>query len=252
MSLLSNLRPRFRLLRTALTRRFIWHDLTAMVKTHGYELREIRANVHPLRFARRISGQTVPPPPAFAERIGRPDDFELAHTYEWNSEPSVSEFLGELAFYQRVHTVVELGCYVGWTSAHFALGLEAAGPEGKLWCVDYDPRFLAAARANLARLDLASRVGFVAGLSLAPEVLAALPEKIDLLFIDTSHEYQATLDEIAAYLPRLTPGGLIALHDSISQDGVRRAILDRWSDFETLTFATELGNGVTILRPRLA
>jgi len=250
MSLASNLGERLRLLRTALTRRYIWHDLTAMVKAHGYELREIRANTHPLRFARQLPSEDSTPLPDFAGRIGPPDEFLLARSYAWNSEASVSEFLGELAFRQRACTVVELGCYVGWTSAHLALGLQAAGRGGKLWCLDYEVRFLDAARANLARLGLAERVEFVPGLSLAPATLAALPAEIDLLFIDTSHEYQATLDEIAAYLPRLAPSGLIALHDSVSQDGVRRAVQDRWPDFETLTFATEFGNGVTVLRPR--
>ncbi len=251
MSLVANLCDRLRLFRIALTRRFIWHDLTVMVKAHGFELRDIRANTHPLRFARQFAGRSAAAlPPDFSGRIGSSDDFVLAHAHAWNSEQSVSEFLGELAFYQRARTIVELGCYVGWTSAHLALGQQAAGPGGKLWCLDYDARFLDAARTNLARLGLAGQVEFVRGMSLDAYTLAALPAEIDLLFIDTSHEYQATLDEISAYLPRLASGGLIALHDSISQDGVRRAIRDRWPDFETLTFATEFGNGVTVLHPR--
>lgn len=248
MSLLSNLRTRARLLRLALARRYVWHDLAAMVKTHGYELREVRANLHPLRFA-----ASLPPPagdpPGFAARFGRGEDFALARTHAWNSEPSVSEFLGELAWRLRPSHVVELGCYVGWTSAHFALGLQAAG-GGTLWCVDAEERFLTAAHDNLARLNLNTGVEFIHGFSLDAAVLARLPGQVDLLFIDTSHEYQPTLDEIAAYLPRLAPGGMIALHDSLSQNGVRRAMLDRWADFATLTFATEFGNGVTVLRPR--
>ncbi len=253
MSLISNLGPRLRLIRTALTRRFIWDDLTAMVKAHGYELREIRANTHPLRFARQLVSKPGDIAlPDFVARVGSPGNFALAQTHAWNSEPSVSEFLGELVCCQRARTVVELGCYVGWTSAHLALGLQAAGQNGKLWCLDYDSRFLEAARTNLQRLDLAGQVEFVQGLSLSPSVLAVLPKDINLLFIDTSHEYQDTLDEIEAYLPRLAPGGIIALHDSISQNGVRRAALDRWPDFETLTFATEFGNGVTTLRQRQA
>jgi len=249
MSLVSNLGQRLRLLRTTLTRRFIWHDLTAMVKSHGYELREIRANTHPFRFARQFVGHgDATPPPDFAQRIGSPNQFELASSHAWNSEPSVSEFLGELAFYQRANNVVELGCYVGWTSAHIALGLQAAGNGGQLWCLDYDARFLDAARSNLTRLGLNGSVKFVKGLSLESATLAALPKTIDLLFIDTSHEYRDTLNEIAAYLPKLAPGGLIVLHDSISQDGVRRAVFDRWPDFETLTFATEFGNGLTVMR----
>lgn len=249
MSFLANLAFRARLLRTALGRRYIWHDLTAMVKANGYELREIRANTHPLAFARALPPAPAGEPPRFAERLGRAGDFALAGTHAWNSEPSVSEFLGELAWRLRARHVVELGCYVGWTSAHLALALQAAG-GGTLWCVDYETRFLEAARTNLARLGLAGGVEFIAGLSLDAPVLARLPERIDLLFIDTSHAYQPTLDEIATYRTRLAPGGLIALHDSISQDGVRRALADRWEGFDTLTFATEFGNGVTVLRPR--
>lgn len=250
MSLRSNLSDRLRLLRVALTRRFIWSDLTAMVKAHGFELRDVRANTHPFRFAEAFPGTR--PAPAFAERLGRGEDFLLAQTFAWNSEPSVSEFLGELAFRQRPAVVVELGCYVGWSSAHLALGLQAAGNGGRLWCVDPDERFLAAARENLTRRSLAENVTFVQGLSLDAAVLAALPAAIDLLFLDTSHEYSPTLQEIATYAPRLSPGGCLVLHDSISQDGVRRAVCDHWNTFECLTFATEYGNGVTVLRRRPA
>jgi predicted O-methyltransferase YrrM len=250
MSLASNLAPRLRLLRTALTRRYIWHDLTAMVKNHGYELRDIRANVQPFQFTRPLLSRCPLPAPDFTGKLGDGANFALAGTHAWNSERSVSEFIGELAFRLGARTVVELGCYVGWTSAHLALALQAAGGGAKLWCVDYEPRFLAAARDNLGRFDLAKDVAFVRGLSLDQELLAVLPTRIDLLFIDTSHEYEATKNEIATYAPRLAPGGVIVLHDSISQDGVRRAVLDVSSDFEVMTFATEYGNGVTVLRSK--
>lgn len=250
MSIITNLEQRLRLLRTALTQRYIWRDLTTMVKTHGYELREIRANTQPLRFARQLGLTQSAPPPDFARHIGPPESFALAQVHAWNSEPSASEFLGEIAFLKRPQAIVELGCFVGWTSAHFALGLKAAGSSGRLWCIDYNANFLEAARANLGRLGLAGSVEFVQGFSLEPKVLSKLPAQIDLLFVDTSHEYKDTLEEIAAYLPRLAPDGLIVLHDSISQDGVRRAIFDRWHEFETLTFATEFGNGITVLRRR--
>lgn len=251
MSLASNLGPRLRLLRTALTRRFIWDDVVSLAHAHGFEFRDIRANTQPLAFARQLTGGApLAPPPDFRAKVGPASAFLLADTYPWNSEPSVSEFLGEIAFCQRAATIVELGCYVGWTSAHLAAGQQAARPEGRLWCLDFDARFLDAARANLTRLGLAGQASFVQGMSLDPAVLAQLPASIDLLFIDTSHAYEPTLAEIASYLPRLSPAGLIVLHDSISQPGVRRAILERFAGFATLTFATEFGNGVTVLRPR--
>lgn len=36
---------------------------------------------------------------------------------------------------------------------------------------------------------------------------------VDLLFIDASHERQATIDEWRAWRPRLAPGGLVVFHD---------------------------------------
>lgn len=253
MPLVSNLIPRPHLLRTALTRRFIWDEIVAMAKAHGFETRDVRANTQPLAFARLLAGGApLAAPPDFHAKIGLSENFQLADTYSWNSEPSVSQFLGEIAFYQRARTIVELGCYVGWTSAHLALGQSAARADGKLWCLDFDSRFLDAARTNLTRLGLAANAEFVQGMSLDPAVLARVPSDIDLLFIGTSHAYQPTLDEIAAYCPRLSASGLIVLHDSISQPGVRRAILDRFTEFFTLTFATEFGNGVTVLQPRPA
>ena len=251
MSFSSNLLPRLRLLRTALTRRFIWSDLTAMVKAHGFELREVRGNQHPLAFANDVvgrGGSQPATPPDFAATLGNGNDFALASTHAWNSERSVSEFLGQLVFHLRPRAVVELGCYVGWTSAHLALGIKASAAGGRLLCVDSDPRFLEAARRNLQQRGLGSNVEFIQGYSTEANVLGALPEHIDLLFIDTTHQYDDTHHELAVYRQRLAPGGIIALHDSISQDGVRRVVRDVWQDFETMTFGTELGNGLTILR----
>jgi predicted O-methyltransferase YrrM len=243
-----NLGPRLRLLRIALTRRYLYHDLTAMVKAHGYEMLEVRANTHPLRFAAPLLGG--PPLPDFAGTLGPAGKFTLADAFAWNSEPSVSEFLGELVIRMGLRTVVELGCFVGWTSAHFALALRAGGPGGRLVCVDANPRFLGAARENLTRRGLADGAEFIQGFSLDEAVLAALPARIDLVFIDTSHVYEPTMREIATYAPRLSERGVLVLHDSIGQHGVRQALFEVWDQFETLTFATEFGNGLTVLRPR--
>jgi len=249
--LVHNAGPRLRLLRTALTRRYIYDDLTLMVKAHGFELREIRANLHPLRFAALLPVATRGlARPDFTSALGALSSFDSANAQAWNSEPSVSEFLGELVVRLQARTVVELGCFIGWTSAHLACALKAAGAGGQLWCLDSDARYLEAARTNLARRQLAAPVTFVRGLSLEPAALAALPTSCDLVFIDTSHDYHLTKEEIARYGQRLAPGGMLVLHDSISQYGVRQAVLEAADQFEILTFATEFGNGLTVLLPR--
>lgn len=243
--LLGNLRPRLRLLQIAFGKRFVWDDLSRLVLTHGVLFGEVHANVHPLRFASWLSPKG--PSPDFAV-IGPSSTFAPPNAPTWNSEPSVGAFLGELAYWMKPAVVVELGCYVGWTSAHLALGLKAVGGGGRLWCLDSHPTYLGLAQKNLARLDLGEAVTFLQGLSLAPEVEKMLPERIDLLFIDTTHEYEDTKKELALYGQRMAPNGLIVLHDSISHVGVRRVLLEVVSDYEIMTFGTEFGNGVTVLR----
>lgn len=44
--------------------------------------------------------------------------------------------------------------------------------------------------------------------------LVASLEPAEIVFIDTSHRYQHTLDELALYLPLVKPGGVVVLHDT--------------------------------------
>jgi len=246
MTVASNIANRLRVLRTILTRRRIWPDLAAMIQINHFEIRQIRANKTPLEFAAALSG-TQTPALDFAAILGPVNSFERLDTPKWASESGVSEFLGELVFRLRARAVVELGCFIGWTSAHLALGLREAGVNGKLWCVDGEARFLDIARANLNRLGLDQQVEFLCGHSTDDALLANLPTAIDVVFIDTGHDYQSTQREIATYAQRLKPGGYMVLHDSISHPGVRRAIEEVWDRFHSLTFATERSDGVTVL-----
>jgi predicted O-methyltransferase YrrM len=246
-SIISNCRPRLRLLKTVLTKRFIWNELTDMVKEQGYEIREICANVQPLRFAVDLFDGCTPSP-EFQKTLGEVEQFDGYDLFPWSSERSVSEFLGDLVFRHRAKQVVEVGCFVGWSSAHIALGLKAADSGGRLWCIDYDRNILEIARGNLAKRSLDEGTTFICGLSLDSSVLSALPAEIDVIFLDTSHEYEDTIREVEAYLCRLSHNGYLVLHDSISANGVRRAIQQLYGAFHSLTFATEYGNGVTVLQ----
>jgi hypothetical protein len=85
------------------------------------------------------------------------------------------------------------------------------------------------------------------GKSLGPAVVASLPNKIDSPFIDTSHTYRDTLDEILLYSSRVEEVGCMVLHDSVSFRSVRRAIAEMSGKFRVLTFATESSNGISVL-----
>ncbi len=245
-----NLAPRLRLLRNALTRRFVYTDVVAMAREYGLMYADVRGSAEPFEFAETLFG-TSEAIPDFSVALGEEREFlpPGAPAY-FNAEPSVSRFLANLAYRARAKTVVELGCYVGWTSACFARALRAGGGGGRLWCVELHRDVLTRAEENLSRLGLASDVQFVCGGSLDAAVLAQLPAQIDLLFLDTSHLYPETRDEILAYAPRISPGGYFVLHDSVSCPGVRQSLEELHDRFRVFTFATERSNGVTVLMPR--
>jgi len=247
--ILSNLQSRTRLLLTALSRRYIWSDISVMAREHCI-YNDVAGDVDPLSFAHAVfetNKPLIPVPPDFFKKLGAASSFTPPGAPEsFTSEPSVGRFLSQLVLYRKPAVVVELGCFVGWASAHLAMALQANG-DGKLYCVDCDPKNLDATVTNLKRLGLDEVTNTLLGKSTEPLVVAGLPNKIDILFVDTSHIYRDTLDEILLYSPRLGEAGCMVLHDSISFPGVRRAVAEMSGKFRILTFATESGNGVSVL-----
>lgn len=57
----------------------------------------------------------------------------------------------------------------------------------------------------LARIKLVGASGV--------EAAALNVQEVDMLFIDSSHERQATIDEWLVWRPQLAPGGLVIFHD---------------------------------------
>jgi predicted O-methyltransferase YrrM len=245
----SNVRPRLRLVRNALSQRYIWSDISAMAREHC-TYNDVVGDVDPLSFAHVVFGTNepiVPGAPDFSKTLGSASSFTPPGAPEsFVSEPSVGRFLGQLVFYRKPAVVVELGCFVGWTSAHLAMTLQANG-HGRLYCVDCEQKNLDVTVANLRRLGLDKVSTTLLGKSTEPAVVKSLPNKIDILFIDTSHTYRDTLEEISLYSSRITNMGCMVLHDSISFPGVRRTILEMSGKFRILTFATENGNGISVL-----
>jgi spermidine synthase len=103
--------------------------------------------------------------------------------------------------------VVELGTATGWTAAAFAL----ADPARVV--VSCDPnvqpgrhRYLRLLRSTTrARIDLVHATGV--------DAAALDAHEVDLLFIDSSHQRQATIDEWRAWRPRLAPDAVVVFHD---------------------------------------
>lgn len=222
-----------------------------MVREHGLDYLDLCGDLGPFDLSAHAVGPGFPSAPDFSALAGDAAQFTPTDApMQFNSEPSVARFLGQLAYYRRAATIFELGCFVGWTTAHLAAGVKAHGGPARVYAVDYMQPYLDVTRANLARHGLDAEVVTIRGMSTHAEVMARLPARADIVFIDTSHAYPDTRDEILAYLPRLAPGGCFVLHDCVSASGVRRSVHELRAKFRTHIFATERSNGVAVLFPR--
>lgn len=245
--LADNLKTRWRLLRAALFKRYVHGDIVQMANEYGVHYLDLPGDLDPIAFVRGIAPGGLPreSPDWRSLKSDEAGFTPEGFPGKFNSEPSVAKFLGELVCAMRATAVIELGCFVGWTTAHMARAMEIRG-SGHIYAVDACRQYLDAMSANLARHGLAGRATAVCGFSTDDTVVRALPDKADLVFLDTGHQYPATLEEIKLYRGRLADGGLMVLHDSTSAPGVRRSLLEV-RGFRKLTFATERSNGLTVL-----
>lgn len=175
------------------------------------------------RLALRLAGAAPALPPSVAWFHARALRLALARadafTLRSAADPRQLAALLRLARGRR--RVVELGTATGWSAAAFALAdplravvsCDPVGQPGR----DLYLRLLPP--SALARIALVRASGVQAA------ALADGPA-VDLLFIDSSHERQATIDEWHAWRPRLSGGALVVFHDCDHPDfpGVSEAI----------------------------
>jgi predicted O-methyltransferase YrrM len=121
--------------------------------------------------------------------------------------------------------VLELGTRGGVSTAALLAGVERVG--GHVYSIDIDPNcgpgFIAQLTAEQA--EIAGRLWtFIPGDSRDPSIAQSVgSEPIDLILIDTQHEYEIAQAELALWHPYVAPGGHILMHDTETFPGVRRA-----------------------------
>jgi SAM-dependent methyltransferase len=147
-------------------------------------------------------------------------------------DTALREFIDTLP---REAHMVEVGCYAGEATALFLTRVAS------VTCVDPWKDYLEFnnAEAPIAMRDMASveaafdavvatAAGRVQKLKMTSVEAAALiaDGSVDVVYIDGNHGYLDVLEDIAAWLPKVKPGGLLAGHDydPIERSGVPRAI----------------------------
>ena len=172
----------------------------------------------------------------------------LAARMSWDQIPGWFDFAG--LYDQAVHSapaegasLVEVGCWLGRSTAYLADAIRRSGKAIRLTAVDTwtgcdsDPTgaeartMLAAGEplysrflANIVRCGLAP---YITPLRIRSPVAAEsfAPASLDLVYIDGEHTYDAVWADIAAWRSRVKPGGILAGHD-YDMPAVRSAVHD--------------------------
>lgn len=129
--------------------------------------------------------------------------------------------LYELVTSIKAQLVIELGVNTGEST--IAL-LEAVHVTDGV-VVSVDTQDLPQTKPMLHRYGLTGRWAFYLAEDIAFGLRWPKDEKADLIFVDTSHQYQQTKREIEVYEPILRPGGIMVFHDTVTyHDGVQKPI----------------------------
>lgn len=128
--------------------------------------------------------------------------------------------------------IVEVGVFCGQSAAFLGVELLRRCFSPRLDLVDkWNEEQVALVRGNLA--PIAECIGTMSGDGSLAAAARYVDGSLDAVFIDADHSYESVASDIAAWLPKVRPGGIIAGHDfSPSFPGVMRAVHERFSRFE--------------------
>ena len=186
-------------------------------------------------------------PPIYSDLAD--DEWEIIRS--WYDETDRSGIIGEcavplisllqgLVLGNRITRIVQLGTCSGYSSLLLGFMLRRMGATRGLFTVDVNPELCALTERWLARAGLADHVTVSLGNSLERNCLTAAGAHFggadfELVILDSSHEYAATVAELELWYPALEPGGLFLLHDVsefavgfdvTAEGGVRRALAE--------------------------
>ncbi len=178
-------------------------------------------------------------------------DDEWSLIAEWYAETDRAGQVGEaavpllsllhgLVMGNRAARIVQLGTHAGYSALLLGFMLRRMNAAHGLFTLDIDQQFCAIARGWIERASLSPFVEVAEGDSLDPgspaTARAYLGGDAELIILDSSHEYGATLRELDLWYGALAPGGLLVVHDVsrfaqsfdvTNSGGVRRAF-DEW------------------------
>jgi len=133
------------------------------------------------------------------------------------------------------HQALEIGTYQGVSAARIA---EALAPGGILYCVDpwpetkdqQDNPCWSICERHLRRSGVKNRVRILRGYSY--EMADQMPNELDFAFVDGDHSWEGIQNDWTLISEKISPGGVICLHDSVTPSGEDWRHLDSCDYFE--------------------
>lgn len=113
----------------------------------------------------------------------------------------------------KAKIIIELGVRTGESTIPFLEALQVT--DGHLWSVDSCACEDAKKKMKEYGLDGRWTFTMLDDLDYGRNVWDK-SKLADIIFIDTSHEYKQTKEEISLFEPLLRPGGLMMFHDTVS------------------------------------
>jgi hypothetical protein len=140
--------------------------------------------------------------------------------------------------------VLELGVRGGVSTSALLAGVEERG--GEVWSVDVDPSCSETYPGHPLWHFVCSD-----SRDPAPVTAAGLPSTIDVLFVDTLHNYEHVRDELAVWGPWVSPSGIVLIHDTETFPEVGHAVRDyaRRKGFRSELLHSSNGLGVIYPTP---
>lgn len=203
----------------------------------------------------------------FSEIIQEIESLPCSHPASVNRDVAI--FYSSLTKMVRPLLVVEIGCFIGFSTLHFAKALKEQG-FGRMisidpfdWDVDtgngMENREVVA-RRYWKKAEMQRVVTFVKGTSASvySEIEEEIKQGIDLLYIDGDHTINGAFYDFNRYYNDVRPGGIIVLHDiypEMCSAYGPRALLDCLKNsghlaknIELIEFPSSDGFGIAVLR----
>lgn len=125
--------------------------------------------------------------------------------------------------------IIEIGSYLGASSVYLAAGLGDGG--GRLHCVDtWQNEGMLEGPGNTMDRFLSNTAGLSQSITTtrmrSQDALVTMPGPFQLAFVDGDHSYEGVRADLRLLEPRMTPDGILALHDWRFFSGVTTAVLE--------------------------